>query len=43
MIWKRRYKTFEVVMGNGTSPADVKINRQIGEDCAIAKSQNSEF
>jgi len=30
-------------MGNETSPADVKINGQKGEDCAVTKSQNSEF
>jgi len=30
-------------MGNGTSPTDVKINEQRGEDCAVTKSQNNEF
>jgi hypothetical protein len=43
MIRKRKYETFEDVMGNGTSPTDVKVNGQRGENCAVTKSQNSEF
>jgi hypothetical protein len=38
-----KYETFDVVMGNGTSQTDFKVNGQKGEDCVAAKSQNSEF
>lgn len=40
---KRKYGTFEVVMGKGTSPTDVKVNGQKGEYCVVTKSQNSEL
>jgi len=43
MIRRRKYENFEVVMGNGISSTDVKVNGQIGEECDVTKSQNSEF
>jgi hypothetical protein len=33
----------KLLFGTGTSPTDYKINAQKGEECAVVKSESSEF